>query len=168
MIARIFSTTYSFHASFRYCHWNKPRKIDEKKLEMLKTQFYEDALQQSSGKPDNSETATAWSSLETVFYENTKAKKCFYFFGEWVWHEGAIKKLVVFKHKTQFRMASSFLCVFVCGIKISFEKKKRLVECSTQNNFLLFSLSFRLSLSERNNMELLNAPFIKNFNIAEI
>lgn len=92
------------------------------------------------------------------------------FFGEWAWHEGAIKMLVVLKRKSKISEDFIFFRVFFrCGIKIIFYEKKGWLNVQVVNakQFFTFPFPLRLHLSARNNMELLCAPFIKNFSIAE-
>jgi hypothetical protein len=108
-------------------------------------------------------------SLLTLFCKHESQKV---FFGEWARHKGAIKMLVVFKRKAQFQTTSSFSR---CGIKINFWMKKRekvgssvKVGEHTKQFFTFFLLPQPVFVRTEQYGELLCAPFIKNFNIAEI
>lgn len=77
------------------------------------------------------------------------------FFGEWAWHEGAIKMLVVLKRKALFWKGWELHLFFLGAASkyfLSGKKKKVGWMLKWWNSFYFSSLS-RLFLSERNNME---------------
>ena len=174
----IATESHAYRKELTIHNFSKPSKLET----LNRTFLRRDALQQSSGKLDISET-TEWNSfkkqqrtfvlifllrpLPPIFFlckhESQKV-----FFGEWAWHEGAIKMLVVLKRKALFWKGGGLHLFSRCGIKIFFIRKKKVGWMFKWWNSFYFSSFSRLFLSERNNMELLCASFIKNFNITEI
>lgn len=155
----LFITNCNQHKYFRnsthgcFC-WNLTRKFSDFRNICGLIFFFRCT---SSGKLDISETAD---SLGTIAGDSLDMKTIEYSLASG--HEGAIILLVVFKRKTQFQR-TSFFPMFFFRVrhqnKFLGKKKVQVVKI-----FYFFSPPL---LSDRNNMGLPCAPFIKNFNIAK-
>lgn len=107
---------------------------------------------------DLSTSTYASTNLSYCHEKNMKSQKLFFFSGEWAWHVGAIKMLVVFETQSHYFLEGLHLSS-TCGIRM--EKKGRMNIQVVKQFFT--SLAFVLSrpllcfFGERNNMELLCA-----------